>query len=212
VPLTIANDADLGGLAEHARGAGRATSDMVYLQCEVGIGAGIIAGGRPLEGTAGCAGEVGHLVVNPGGLQCRCGAVGCWETEAGEMALLRHAGRGNDSSWRASVSELLAEAARDDPSARAAVQTVGQWLGIGIASLVNIFNPELVVLGGFFSKLYPHVEMALREQVRTRAMAPARNFVNIVPAMLGPDAALLGAAELALEPMLADPTMIPARR
>jgi predicted NBD/HSP70 family sugar kinase len=85
-------------------------------------------------------------------------------------------------------------------------------LGIGIASLVNIFNPELIILSGFFGEIYLHVEMAVREQVRTRAMAPARNFVNIVPAMLGPDAALLGAAEFALEEILADPTLIPSSR
>ncbi len=106
---------------------------------------------------------------------------------------------------------MLADAERGDTAASAAVQAIGQWLGLGCASLVNIFNPELVVLGGFFCKLYPLVEMALREQIRTRAVAPARNFVNIVPAMLGPDAAVLGAAELALEPILTDPTIVPAR-
>jgi len=210
-PIIVANNADMGALAEQARGAARGMDDIVYLHGEVGIAGGIIAGGNPLEGTAGCAGEVGHMLVNPVGLPCPCGASGCWETEAGELALLRHAGRAGDGLRPAAVAAILCEAQQEVPAARAAVQAVGQWLGVGIATLVNIFNPELVVLGGFFGQLYPQVETVLREQVRTRALSPARNFVNIVPATLGADAAVLGAAELIFAPVVADPTLVPVQ-
>ena len=90
----IANEADLGALAEHRRGAAAGTDDVVFLSGEVGLGGGLIVGGRPLTGVAGYGGEVGHLPVNPlAGATCRCGSVGCWETEVGEEALLVRAGR-----------------------------------------------------------------------------------------------------------------------
>ncbi len=212
VPVTVANDADLGALAEHTRGAGRGVSDMVYLSSEIGIGGGIIANGRPVAGAAGVAGEVGHLPVNAGGMLCYCGATGCWETEAGETALLRLAGRESRSPCHDCVAEVLADAASGEPTARAAVETIGRWLGIGLAILVNIFNPERIVLGGFFCELYPLVAAIIHEQVQERAFPPARDLVSIVPATLGPDTTLLGAAELAFEPILADPTLVPSRK
>jgi predicted NBD/HSP70 family sugar kinase len=211
-PVTVANDADLGALAEHTRGAGRGADDMIYLASEIGIGGGIIANGRPLAGTAGAAGEVGHIPVNSNGMRCYCGAIGCWETEAGETALLRHAGRECGPPCHDCVAEVLADAARGEPIARAAVETIGHWLGVGLALLVNIFNPERIVLGGFFSDLYASVEAIVREQVQARAFLPARDLVSIVPATLGADTALLGAAELAFEPILADPTRVPSRK
>jgi predicted NBD/HSP70 family sugar kinase len=210
--VTVANDADLGALAEHTRGAGRGADDMIYLASEVGIGGGVIANGIPLGGAAGVAGEVGHLPVNSNGMRCYCGATGCWETEAAETALLRHAGREFRPPCHDCVAEVLADAARGDLTARAAVETIGHWLGVGLAILVNIFNPERVVLGGFFGEIYPSVATIVREQVLARAFQPARDLVNIVPATLGADTALLGAAELAFEPILADPTTMPVRK
>jgi predicted NBD/HSP70 family sugar kinase len=185
---------------------------MIYLASEVGIGGGVIANGSPLAGAAGVAGEVGHLPVNSNGMRCYCGAIGCWETEAGEIALLRHAGHEFRPPCHDCVAMVLAGAARGDPAARAAVETVGHWLGVGLAILVNIFNPERIVLGGFFGELYPSVAHIVREQVQARAFLPARDLVSIVPGTLGADTALLGAAELAFEPVLADPTLIPVRK
>ena len=93
-PIVVANEADLGALAEHRRGAAAGTDDVMFLSGEVGLGGGLIVGGRPLTGVAGYGGEVGHIPVNPvAGATCRCGSVGCWETEVGEEALLVRAGR-----------------------------------------------------------------------------------------------------------------------
>ncbi len=94
VPVVIANDGDLGALAEVRRGVATTMSDVVYITGEVGVGAGVIADGRPLGGAEGFAGEVGHIPVNPAGLACKCGSAGCWETEVGEEALLRRTRRG----------------------------------------------------------------------------------------------------------------------
>jgi predicted NBD/HSP70 family sugar kinase len=204
VPVRLANDADLGALAEHRRGAARGHQHVLFISGEVGVGAGLIAGGQPLAGAAGFAGEVGHLRVNPNGAACRCGSVGCWETEVGEGALLMRAGR-PPGGGRGEVDELLADAASGSPAVLRAVDDVGRWLGVGLASLVNVLNPELIVLGGLFGRLHPFVARTVNAELERFALAAPRGMVEIVPASLGIDAPLLGAAELAFEPFLADP-------
>ena len=205
VPVVVANEADVGALAEHRRGAAAGTDDAIFLSGEVGVGGGIIADGEPLTGVAGYGGEVGHLPVNPlAGITCRCGSVGCWETEVGEGALLVRAGRQPDGGSRA-VEAILADAAAGDPTALRAIEEVGQWLGIGIAGLVNIFNPERVVLGGRFALLHQFFAATVEDGLARRALAAPRSLVEIVPALLGVDAPLLGAAELAFAPILGDP-------
>jgi predicted NBD/HSP70 family sugar kinase len=204
VPVTLANDADLGALAESRRGAALGADDVIYVSGEVGVGGGILVDGRPLAGAAGYAGEIGHMPVNPDGGRCRCGAVGCWETEIGEEALLRLAGRPADGG-RPAVDGVLAAADAGEAQARAAIEHVGRWLGIGLAGLVNVFDPRLIVLGGRFARLAPDVTATIERELDRRALAAPRNLVRVVPALLGDDAPLLGAAELAIEPLLADP-------
>ena len=147
VPIAVANDADLGALAELRRGAARGADDVLSSSGEVGVGGGLIVDGRPLTGVAGYGGEVGHMPVNPDGRPCRCGSIGCWETEVGEGALLRRAGHPPEGG-RAAVDAVLREAERGSPVALAALAETGRWLGIGLAGLVNVLNPRLVVLGG----------------------------------------------------------------
>jgi predicted NBD/HSP70 family sugar kinase len=204
VPISVANEADLGTLAELRRGVAVGADDLVYISGEVGVGGGVIVGGRPLTGVAGYAGEVGHMPVNPDGAPCRCGSVGCWETEVGEDALLVHAGL-TPGGGRAAVDAVLREAAAGSATAQAALDHVGTWLGLGLASLVNLLNPQLVVLGGRFGRMYPFVTRALHAELDRRTLPAARSLVTVIPTSLGVDAPLLGAAELALEPLLADP-------
>ncbi|HEX2754780.1 MAG TPA: ROK family protein [Candidatus Limnocylindrales bacterium] len=204
VPLEVANEADLGALAEVRRGAARGADHVIYLSGEVGVGGGIIVDGRPLLGVAGYGGEIGHLPINPAGLRCACGSIGCWETEVGASALLRRAGRATDGG-RSEVTALLAAAAAGDPVALAALEETGDWLGLGLAGLVNILNPGLVVFGGLFEHLYPFIERRVRATLDDRALRAPRELVGLAPSALGDDAPLLGAAELAFEPFLADP-------
>ncbi len=205
VPVVVANEADVGALAEHRRGAAAGTDNAIFLSGEVGVGGGIIADGEPLTGVAGYGGEVGHLPVNPlAGITCRCGSVGCWETEVGEEALLVRAGRPPDGGSRA-VEAILADAAAGEPTALAAIEEVGRWLAIGIAGLVNTFNPARVVLGGRFAALHQFFAATVEDGLARRALAAPRALVEVVPAMLGADAPLLGAAELAFESILGDP-------
>lgn len=204
VPISVANEADLGALAEHRRGAAVGTDDFLYLSGEVGVGGGLILGGRPMTGAAGYGGEVGHMPVNPDGAPCGCGAVGCWETEIGEEALLRRAGY-LEPGGRHAVDAVLRQAGTGAPAAVAAVEDTGRWLGIGLAGLVNAFNPELVVAGGLFHRLYPLVATNVAAELDRRTLPASRSMMRLVPAELGVDAPLLGAAEMAFEPLLADP-------
>jgi predicted NBD/HSP70 family sugar kinase len=204
LPISVANEGDLGALAELRRGAARRASDVLFISGEVGVGGGLIVGGKPLTGAAGYAGEVGHLGVNPAGQLCRCGSVGCWETEVGERALLTSAGHAPDGG-REEIEAVLREAAAGSPVAAAAVDSAGHWIGIGLAGLVNVFNPELVVLGGLLGRLHPFVDSIIERELDQRALRAPRRLVRVVPASLGLDAPLLGAAELAFEPLLADP-------
>jgi predicted NBD/HSP70 family sugar kinase len=204
VPVVIANDGDLGALAEVRRGVAAGMSDVVYISGEVGVGAGVIADGRPLGGAEGFAGEVGHIPVNPGGLACNCGSTGCWETEVGEQALLRRVGR-PPAGGRAVVDEILAAAAAGDPDVLAAMDAHGRWLGFGLAGIINTFDPDVVVMGGLFARLHPFVSDALESELDRRVFDVVRQQVDVVPSGLGLDGPLLGAAEWAWERVLSDP-------
>lgn len=206
VPVEVANDADLGALAEVRRGAARGADHVIYLSGEVGVGGGIIIDGRPLAGVAGYAGEIGHLPVRPGGRRCGCGSSGCWETEVGAPAVLRRAGL-PETDGRSGIETVLSAARAGDPIAVAALDETGTWLGIGLAALVNVFNPRLVVFGGLFGEMFPLVEPTVRATLDRYAMQPPRAIVDLVPSALADDAPLLGAAELAFEPLLADPAL-----
>jgi predicted NBD/HSP70 family sugar kinase len=204
VPVEVANESDMGALAELRRGAARGADDALYIHGEVGVGGGIIVDGRPLGGIGGYGGEIGHMTVNPAGRPCRCGSTGCWETEVGEGALLDRAGY-PVTGGRAAVDAVLADARAGRPAAIAALDDAGRWLGIGIASLVNVLNPRRVVVGGLFSKIHPLVAGRIEESLDRYALVASRQLVSVVPSALGVDAPLLGAAELAFEPLLADP-------
>jgi predicted NBD/HSP70 family sugar kinase len=165
-----------------------------------------IVGGHPLTGVAGHAGEVGHLPVNPDGRPCHCGSVGCWETEVGGGALLRLAGR-PEHGGRAEIDAVLAAAAGGDARALDALDEIGRWLGVGLAGLVNLLNPRLIVLGGLLGRIHPYVAPRMESELDRRAMRASRGLMHVIPTRLGEDAPLLGAAELAFEPLLADPAV-----
>ncbi|XTZ15956.1 ROK family protein [Micromonospora echinospora] len=203
-PVAVGNVADLAVLAEHVRGVAVGCDNVVYLHGDAGVGAGIIAGGRRVTGHAGYGGEVGHMVVNPGGQPCGCGSRGCWETEIGGPALLRAAGRDGVEGQDA-VLAVVDPAARGDASAQAAVRQAGDWLGFGVANLVNILNPEMVVFGGTMRDLYLAAAAQVRSRLNSMALAACREHVRLRTPKLGDDAPLIGAAELAFERLLADP-------
>lgn len=199
VPVLVANDADLGALAEHERGAGVGINDLIYVSGNVGVGAGVITSGVRLEGAGGYAGEVGHLQFNPTGQVCHCGNTGCWETEVGGPAIAAAIGVPLDQV--ASLVELLD--GHDEPTP--ALREIGHSLGQGLAGLVNAFNPTVVVLGGYFRALYRLVGAEVSAALAEHALPAPLESVTVSLPGLDDDSVLLGAAEMALEPVFADP-------
>jgi predicted NBD/HSP70 family sugar kinase len=195
-PVVVGNAADVCALAEHIRGAAVGDDNVIYLHRDVGVDAGIIVGGRRLTGAGGYAGAVGHMVVRPGGHLCGCGSRGCWETELGVPA------PGTAGAGTASVVDA---AASGDAAAAAMVRQFGDWLGLGVANLVNIFNPDMVIFGGALRDVYLAAAARVRSRLNATALPAARAQVKLRTPQLGADAVLIGAAELAFERLLADP-------
>lgn len=202
-PVAVRNDSDLGVLAEQLRGAAAEADNVIYLSGDVGIGGGLLIDGRPLVGAGGYGGEVGHMRVNPAGQVCRCGAVGCWETEIGQDAIVRASGASD-------IDEALARAAAGDERASSALVEVARWLGVGLASLVNIANPEVIVLGGHLGAIYDAQPEVIERFVDGALPAP-REQARILCAALGAEGTLIGASELAFNGLLADPVGVLSR-
>ncbi|MPY56143.1 ROK family transcriptional regulator [Streptomyces spongiae] len=212
LPVSVGNEASLGALAEHLRGAGTGCQDLVYLHGDIGIGGGVIAGGQLLGGDCGYGGEIGHMVVNPrAGRPCGCGGRGCLEAEAGERALLEAAQRDPSATGREAVRAVVEAADRGDISARAALHDVGDWLGIGVANLVNILNPRTVVFGGTLREVFLGSAAQIRSRVNSHALAASRENLRLRVGALGDNAVLIGAAELAFSTILAGPLEALAR-
>lgn len=205
--VRVANEADLGALGEFRRGAARTAKQLIFVAGEVGVGIGVITEGTPMLGASGYAGEAGHTVVNPNGRPCRCGTIGCWETEVGEEALIRRAGL-VDWVGDSATEEILRRAREGHPDTLEALREVARWLGVGIGNLINIFNPDLVVVGGFLHGLYPHLALAVESAAREVALDAAWEAVTIRQSELGPAAMLVGASELVLGEVVADPSAL----
>lgn len=204
--VMMANEADLGALAEYRRMTSSGKRHLIYIAGGVGVGIGVIYDGKPLLGAAGYAGEAGHTMVNPSGRKCRCGAIGCWETEVGEEALGRLAGISAEDAREGLVEEVLRRAHAGDQLVFAALAEIGRWLGIGVGNLINMFNPDEVVIGGFFHELYPFLEQSIEEAAQEMALTAPWLSCSIRRSELGGDAVLMGAAELVLAEVIADPT------
>ena len=212
-PVTVDNDATAAAWAEHLLGAGRGYRHLLFVGVGTGIGGGIVIDGRLTRGAHGLAGEIGHIIVEPGGPVCGCGNRGCWEQVAGGHALARAGARAVLDDPESEIAklargdparatgELVARAAAaGDGAAVAIVAEVGHRLGEGIAGLVNVLDPEAVVVGGGVSELGAPLLDPIRERfLQAVEFADVRPEVTIVAAALGNDAGAIGAAMLALE-------------
>lgn len=198
-PLSVAfgNDANLGALGEHLRGAGRGVDAMLYVSGGIGIGGGYVDRGRIRTGGAGFAGEIGHMPIQPDGQPCPCGARGCWETLIGRDIIA--------SRWGGDFDDLIASAHAGDPVALTVIDDAGHWLGLGLRGLIAITDPARVVLGGHLARVLPLVSARVHEECASLPQMRAGR-VDIVAGELGQDAALIGGAETQLIAMIgADP-------
>jgi predicted NBD/HSP70 family sugar kinase len=212
--LRIENEANLGAVAELVEGAGRGLHDFVYVSGEIGIGAGVVLRGELFRGASGFAGEFGHLTIDPFGPPCGCGGRGCLERLAGQDTLLRLAGW--DSRMRCEGARpewpgaMLAESARDGHARTLeALSQVGHTLGIAIASVANLLDPEAVLLGGYLAPLTEWLKVPIEAELETRALAGRRMRCRVLPARLGGEAAVRGAVALSRRAALEEAAALP---
>ena len=216
-PVLIENEGNLAATAEAGPGD-PARQDILVIYGEVGLGGGIVAEGRLLRGRQGYAGELGHMIVDPGGRRCGCGRIGCWETVCGLRALLDAAADLDDPvrDPALSLDDRLAEIGRraslGDTRTVAALDQVGGWLGVGAAILTNALNPGAVVLGGYFAGLGPHLRPAMEQRLAVGVVAPHLGGTRVEVSTLGFAAAVRGGALAALEAVFEDPTIVPRPR
>jgi glucokinase len=207
LPTFIGNDANLAALGEQQFGAGRGVKELIYLTISTGIGGGVITDGRLLLGSGGLAGELGHITVDRRGARCPCGNTGCVEALASGTAIARIARErleaGEQSTVLRKVKNLTAEvvfeaASQKDPLAKDIVETAALDLAAAIVSMIHMFNPELIVLGGGIGySQWPVLAPVVEEYVRRHAMRQFQRDIRFTASALGDDAGLLGAASLA---------------
>ncbi|MEI8409919.1 MULTISPECIES: ROK family transcriptional regulator [unclassified Kribbella] len=214
-PLHVDNEANLAALAAYSElRKAESVQDIVLLTGAVGVGGGVVSHGHLLRGGHGYSGEVGHMPVAPAGRTCGCGRTGCWETVVGLTALLHKATDEDDPVRDPSLdveqrlAEITARAEAGEPRTLSALEDVGTWLGIGGAILVNILNPDVLVLGGYFAVLGPWLQEPLEVAIRDRVIAPDGGGCRVIRSDLGFTAAVRGGAQISLDQVLVDPTMI----
>lgn len=208
----LINDASAAALGEHRFGAGRGVDNLIYLTVSTGIGGGIIIDGELYLGADGCAGEIGHMIIETHGPQCNCGKFGCLEALASGSAMTRESVRRLNQGEKSSIirlvdgrlesitAETVSLAARQgDSLACDIVARAANYLGIGLANLVNIFNPELIVIGGGVSKMGNMLLAPARKAVRELAFKLPARTARIVRARLGSNAGIIGAAVYVFE-------------
>lgn len=211
-PVVLENDANAFTLGEGWMGAARGASHYCGVTLGTGVGGGIVIGGKILHGMEGLGGEVGHMVLNPEGPLCGCGGRGCLEVYASGTGIKRMAqeamerGRGKGTlTWkegdlRKITSEDLFKAARKGEALALSIfHEMGRYLGLGLVNLINLFNPEKIVIGGKVSGAWDYFIPSAKEVVYQRAMKGQRERVQIVRAQCGDDAGILGAAYVALK-------------
>jgi len=194
VPVLVDNDVNLGALAEAAYGAGRDETDLLYLMLSDGIGAGLVLNGRPYRGKAGFAGEIGHVLVDPDGLVCRCGNRGCLETVAAGPALLDLLRRSHGPAL--TTAGMLALAREGDVGCRRVIADAGRAVGEAVAGVCNLLNPGRVVVGGELAAAGDLLLDGIRETLRRAALPAATRELEVQAGVLGERAEVLGALAL----------------
>jgi predicted NBD/HSP70 family sugar kinase len=208
VPVTVGNDANLGALAEYRAGSHAGVRDLIYVTGEVGIGGGVIAGGRPLLGSHGHGGEIGHMLLDPGGPRCGCGRRGCWEALIGLGALLAKTstdGSARVSSPEAKVAEVAARARAREPCVLDALSELGHWVGAGAANLINLFDPQAIILGGYFRQIAEWILPSAIRAMCAGVLAPDAGGCELTTSTLGFTAAARGGALRVVDQVLSDP-------
>lgn len=221
VPVAVENEAKAAAVAEQTWGEAKQADNFLYLSASVGLGGAVVIDGRLLRGMGGNAGAVGHMTIEPDGRQCNCGNRGCWETLIGPRAILQRvreeAAKGHAPGLLAldevggqpnaiRMEHVLRSAVQGEPAVLDVLGEVGRYLGIGVANLINAFNPSLVVLGGVLGLAGPYILPRAQAEVNARALATVREGVKITLSAFKLDACVMGGAALVLRSILNNPT------
>lgn len=221
VTVVVENEANMAALGERMLGIAKPVDNFIYLSAGVGLGGGLILDGKLYGGMGGFAGEVGHMTIEPNGPPCSCGNRGCWEVLVGPKAIVEQARQAavkgqaprllqllevNGNGDAIKMEHVLEAAVQSEPAVLKIFDEVGRYLGIGIANLVNAFNPSLVVLGGVLTLAGPYILPRAQKEVNARALAAARKGIQIALSTFKSDACVIGAVTLVLRGILNHPT------
>ncbi len=219
VPVLLDNDANLGALAEHWWGAGRGIDDLVFVEVSAGVGSGHVVGGKVYRGANGVAGELGHVPVDPGGAPCECGLRGCLthvvsepDVVARAVALRAEHPDAPLAGREITMAAIEEAAAAGDRLALKVVEDTVGYLATGIAAMINLLNPAMVIVGGALARFGDPLVVPLRRAVQDRTRVSSARPVQLVAGALGERAIALGAATYALETALADVGLFPEVR
>ena len=222
VPVIVENEAKAAALGEKMLGVARDNDNFLYLSAGVGLGGGFVIDGKLYGGAGGFAGEIGHMTLVPDGPQCNCGNRGCWETLIGPRAILDRVRQAatlghtpilmalpevNGDANAIRMTHVLQAAALNEPAVLNAFNEVGRYLGIGVASLINAFNPSVVVLGGVLSLAGPYILHYAQQEVNVRALTAARESVTICLSAFKFDACVMGGISLIVREILNSPAV-----
>ncbi len=197
VPFWLDNDANMAAYGEYRCGAGKGIRDLILLTLGTGVGSGIIIDGELLHGQCGFAAEMGHIIVNSEGEKCNCGSHGCLETEASAGAIIRNYARLVQTDDPLTAEDIATRAKRGDQAARKSFERAGYYLGIGLATVINLLNPKKILLGGGVMTSGELLLPRTIEEARRRSYKASFDCCSIEKASLGNDAGLMGAASWA---------------
>lgn len=222
LPVFVENDANAAAIGEHLFGIARRVHDFVFVVAGIGIGVGLFLNGELYRGAGGLAGEIGHTSLTvERSRPCRCGNRGCWEAFANQYSLIERArallevGRESriprfrgDGKGPLSLSQIVRAAEMDDRVAREAIAETGSAIGLGVANLINVFNPSMVVIGGTMSEAGDYLLPAIGQVVEERALADARRQVEVKLSAFGANASVMGAVALVVRATLSRPSRV----
>lgn len=217
-PVFVENEASIAAFGEAYFGVARGSRNVLYVSAGVGIGGGLVLDGQLYPGVAGFAGEVGHMTIEPNGLECECGNRGCWETVASQSSVFRrvhdYVAAGESSSLarfrngkreHLTLPVVVRAAENGDLIARQTLMETGKYLGIGLANLINALNPEMVVFGGILSLAKDFMLPVIQQTISERALHWSSRTSQVVVASNGSDACVMGAVAMVYDQMLRQP-------
>jgi len=221
LPLYVENEANLAALGEYYFGVGREVGNLIYLSSGVGLGGGLIINGKLFKGGFGLAGEIGHIQRDPEGEMCGCGRRGCWETQVSPRAVLQRVKRAieaapdtvltkyvNDDQNKLTFNLVVDCALQGEQLCLSALEEVGKNLGTGIADLANIFNPEMVVIGGAFSYGQEILLPVIEKTLSSETLPAVKEDLRVIFSEHEADACVLGAIAIVLDDILREVTLV----